>query len=49
MSWLSRQFERKEGGTRGGNLVRRIAKATLAKLTLGIYDGTNSQGNFELW
>lgn len=54
MSWFSRNFGRKEGGSTGGNILRRVSSAVIKKLTLGIYDGSsdNSGGtnnNTFLW
>lgn len=48
MSWWSRTFPKKKGGSRGGNLVRRVASALISKATAGLYDGYNKDGDF-LW
>lgn len=48
MSWWSRNFPKKQGGSRGGNILRRVASAAISKLTVGIYDGYDKDGNF-LW
>lgn len=34
----------KKGGTKGGNLLRRIARKLISTLTVGIYDGTDGNG-----
>lgn len=31
-------------GTKGGNLLRRIARKLISTLTVGIYDGTDGNG-----
>lgn len=45
-------FKRKEGGTRIGNLVRRVAQAVVDKATMGIaneWTDPDGDGKINLW
>ena len=45
-------FKRKEGGTRVGNLVRRLSLAILNEVTFGLgssFADTNNDGQIDFW
>lgn len=52
MSWLSRQFARKEGGSRVGNIIRRVAVTLANNLTAGLggqFIDRDGDGKADVW
>lgn len=52
MSWLGRQFAKKSGGTRVGNIIRRLAQNVVDQMSFGLggaFTDQDGDGRIDLW